>query len=75
MDILIHLPNYFFLSFAQLYQSFAQLFQGFAQLFILNVLPNHIGDRSYTLIFTKATFEKVAFISILYKISATFYKI
>ena len=44
MDILIHLPNYFFLSFAQLYQSFAQLFQGFAQLFILNVLPNYIRD-------------------------------
>ena len=42
MDISIHLPNYFFLSFAQLYQSFAQLFQGFAQLFILNVLPNYI---------------------------------
>ena len=30
MDILIHLPNYCFLRFAQLYQSFAQLFQGFA---------------------------------------------
>ena len=44
MDISIHLPNYFFLSFSQLYQSFAQLFQGFAQLFILNVLPNYIRD-------------------------------